>query len=119
MTGLLDGFRNKTGRSWPTWWQRVRAARPPRREAMSGRSEPRPLAGAPDSTLELQRIEACAERTLVQEIRLFERQVSRMLPQLRGEDLAYAWALLLKLDHLASQQQTRPAAEVRPSRYLP
>jgi hypothetical protein len=57
------------------------------------------------STLELQRIETQAERTIVQEIRLFERHVREMLSTLQGEDLAYAHGLLLKLDRLARDQQ--------------
>ncbi|MEY2690195.1 MAG: hypothetical protein RL375_4395 [Pseudomonadota bacterium] len=62
------------------------------------------LTGFSPSTLELQRIENSAERAIVQELRLFERHVRRMVPELRGDDLAYASGLLLKLDRKAREQ---------------
>jgi hypothetical protein len=72
--------------------------------AAKGQDGAAALQGFSASTLELQRIESQAERTIVQEIRLFERHVHQMLPALRGDDLAYAQCLLLKLDRLAAEQ---------------
>ncbi len=79
------------------------------------------LTGFSPSQLELQRIETSAERAIVQELRLFERHVRRMVPELQGDDLAYASGLLLKLDRKAREQladttaprsvQLLPAAE--------
>jgi hypothetical protein len=62
------------------------------------------LSGFSPSQLELQRIETSAERAIVQELRLFERHVRRMVPELQGDDLAYASGLLLKLDRKAREQ---------------
>jgi hypothetical protein len=62
------------------------------------------LSGFSPSQLELQRIETSAERAIVQELRLFERHVRRMVPELQGDDLAYASGLLLKLDSKAREQ---------------
>jgi hypothetical protein len=103
MNRLLE-LATGTARQMLPRWMRTFRRRTDRHEAdASSTTSQRPDFSA--STLELQRIEAQAERTIVQEIRLFERHVRAMLPTLQGEDLAYAHGLLLKLDRLARDQQ--------------
>ena len=109
MYRLLELAQCLAWRRLPYWQRRAarkaadRAARQAQLE-LESESESAPH-GFSASTLELQRIETQAERTIVQEIRLLERHVRKMLPSLQGDDLAYAHGLLLKLDRLASEQQ--------------
>lgn len=96
----------------PRWMRQVAAAPGSRR-----RSRPEPpdaadsaLTGFSPSQIELQRIETRAERAIVQELRLYERTVRKMVPELQGDDLAYASGLLLKLDRKAREQLTDTTA---------
>jgi hypothetical protein len=108
MNRLLELAKDLARQAMPAWMGKALGATQAR--AHGPAQDDADASGYSDSTLELQRIEVQAERTIVQEIRLFERHVRRMLPALQGDDLAYAHGLLLKLDRLASEQQAGGSA---------
>lgn len=61
-------------------------------------------------------MDAAARSACTQELRRMIRQILRLMPTLRGDDREFAQALLLKLDHLVSDQQVgtwAPAAAAR------
>lgn len=104
----LIRFARRMDLSFVPRWMRLTASNA-RRHRKAGHDErcevaDSTLSGFSPSQLELQRIETSAERAIVQELRLFERHVRRMVPELQGDDLAYASGLLLKLDRKAREQ---------------
>ena len=59
-------------------------------------------------------IEKCAERAIVQELRLLVKDVQTLLPTLTDDELAHANAVLLKLDQLARNQQADASSTPAP-----
>jgi hypothetical protein len=115
MNRLLELAKDMARQAMPAWLGMAQRATRPAGPGNRPVQDDADASGYSDSTLELQRIEVQAERTIVQEIRLFERHVRSMLPALHGDDLAYAHGLLLKLDRLAGEQQ---AGGMTPSQVL-